>query len=535
MLRKIGIEDKTGFKRMLTLIVCCLVIIMFKGLGKWLTAKEWSEEIRMTDSNGYYLRGNNFTAEVDSRDNIHAIYDYSRYEDERLDDDQAVYQKFNRYGESLTEPLVLGHVAEWFDAPMWCYDLFLDNNDNIHILWGNWDTKRYTMLSNDGEVLIANALLGGRVSSGTVPQIAIDSEGNIILLFYFRPEPVEETDQSIAYARFSPEGEIIDSVHVIWSHPTTNARDLNLEIDENDVIYIAWEHQSDRTGFTVHYTVVAPDNELIIDDFSLPSLNDHQGITYEALAIDSEHRPLFVITSNSQYNIVRYNSDLERELTTYLGHWRGVGVLRSDIVIDGNGNIHVINNLKDDDLNDGTYFLGYAELNSEGEISDSLQVINDPRNHEGGPNPAAWTGIKLLSFSDDVIGVVWADGRHADYDRGIEKELYMRYSILDNPVKNIETNIPNSTMAIMPIYPNPFNNSTLIRYKLPYMVLAELQIFDINGRIVYNRGIKGSNNNTQVFIWEGVDNSGFYLPSGSYWIRLKRDNLQAIEKVVLVR
>lgn len=51
-----------------------------------------------------------------------------------------------------------------------------------------------------------------------------------------------------------------------------------------------------------------------------------------------------------------------------------------------------------------------------------------------------------------------------------------------NSVENFYT-IPNK-FKLLKNYPNPFNSTTEIKYKLPYLANVKLSIFDINGKLV---------------------------------------------------
>ncbi|MDP8237610.1 MAG: hypothetical protein P9X24_00840 [Candidatus Hatepunaea meridiana] len=527
--------------------VLLLGLVVLMGVGGWngVFGREWSDEVRMTDSESNYLSSSNLTVKVDGRDNIHAVYDYMRYQDERIHNFQAVYQKFNRFGEALSDPLVIGYFADWSDSAMWCFDLFVDNNDNVYILWGNRDSKHYTKLDRDGEVSVENVQLGGLGGdlnyNNAKPQMVVDSEGNIILLVCFSipiGAPREELEPSIIYARYTPEGRMIGSLHQLWTigYYGANFRDLGFEIDNGDTLHIGWEFQCHESGFTVHYSMVAPDDEIIVDDFRLPQINEHQRITYEAFAIDSMNRPLFLMTSNDEYNLLRLTSNLECDFSTYIGrHYRISSSHSEEILISENENIHLISTIHDDNLNRGIEFIGYTELNNDGEIIDSLQVIHDHLIREGGNRPAYWNGIQIFSCSDETIGVIWGDDRHSDYQAGVSHELYMRFSIQENSVSLNNPALPNFCTPMLSNFPNPFNESTLLSFWIRKPGFYNLKISDMNGRFVFYRDHIDFKTGIHYMEWESRDMLGNPSPSGSYIFTLSNDIMDQSRIITLTR
>jgi flagellar hook assembly protein FlgD len=84
-------------------------------------------------------------------------------------------------------------------------------------------------------------------------------------------------------------------------------------------------------------------------------------------------------------------------------------------------------------------------------------------------------------------------------------------------------------------YPNPFNTSTMIKYSLNKDIKVSLRIYNSSGRrvrtLVNKRQIKGSHTS----VWDGRDNSGGLVRSGTYFLRLKIGQRTQIRKMVLVR
>ncbi len=91
------------------------------------------------------------------------------------------------------------------------------------------------------------------------------------------------------------------------------------------------------------------------------------------------------------------------------------------------------------------------------------------------------------------------------------------------------------TILLDPAFPNPFNSTTVIPYRLFSPGNVRINIFNINGREVVNLLDQQQNTGSYRVVWNGVDASGIPISSGSYVIRIQ-NNLHVLErKVVFVK
>ncbi len=84
-------------------------------------------------------------------------------------------------------------------------------------------------------------------------------------------------------------------------------------------------------------------------------------------------------------------------------------------------------------------------------------------------------------------------------------------------------------------YPNPFNPTTTIEYELQRAGRVELDIFDAMGnrvRTLVNREMGAGHHRTQ---WDGRDERGQTLASGSYFYQLRTDEAVGTKKMVLLK
>ncbi len=88
---------------------------------------------------------------------------------------------------------------------------------------------------------------------------------------------------------------------------------------------------------------------------------------------------------------------------------------------------------------------------------------------------------------------------------------------------------------LYPAFPNPFNPSTNLEFKISKAELVTLQVYDLSGRelkTVLHRRLAPGNYTVQ---WDGRDSRGRPGSSGTYLIRLRAGNQQKTAKVTLIR
>lgn len=104
---------------------------------------------------------------------------------------------------------------------------------------------------------------------------------------------------------------------------------------------------------------------------------------------------------------------------------------------------------------------------------------------------------------------------------------------VETPSKAISPRITG--IELYPVAPNPVTGSALIRYLLPAPFQVSLKVYDISGRLVKVLDERVQSSGSKFNRWDGKDESGRFVPSGIYFIRLEAGNYQAIRQTVVVR
>ncbi len=95
----------------------------------------------------------------------------------------------------------------------------------------------------------------------------------------------------------------------------------------------------------------------------------------------------------------------------------------------------------------------------------------------------------------------------------------------------IKENIKEKGLELM-VYPNLFKSSVVINYRLKEKGNAEINIYDVTGKVVktfINNSCKPGN---YRIVWDGRDESGKEVPSGIYFCRFKTQNVSMQEKII---
>ena len=110
------------------------------------------------------------------------------------------------------------------------------------------------------------------------------------------------------------------------------------------------------------------------------------------------------------------------------------------------------------------------------------------------------------------------------------------YKYVDSTAMDINGQIvvPNQ-LTLSQNYPNPFNPRTVIPYELLKIGFVKIDIVDITGRTIRSllNGIQSSG--SHEVIWNGKDNAGKHVASGTYFCRMITDASVISRKILLLR
>lgn len=92
-------------------------------------------------------------------------------------------------------------------------------------------------------------------------------------------------------------------------------------------------------------------------------------------------------------------------------------------------------------------------------------------------------------------------------------------------------------LALLPNYPNPFQNSTVLSYQLPAISnkVVSLKIYNLLGEEIQSWVQEKSTAGLHQISWDGRNQAGHLAPSGIYLARLQAGETAVMRKILLVR
>jgi outer membrane protein assembly factor BamB len=157
------------------------------------------------------------------------------------------------------------------------------------------------------------------------------------------------------------------------------------------------------------------------------------------------------------------------------------------------------------------------------------------------------TGAELLRLeasdghNDDEFGQSVAfDGNRALIGADMDDSGGINYgsAYIYQPIQDmsaVEEGMLPSAGLVLDNYPNPFNPRTEFNLSLPTGLAVDLDIFDVSGRRV-RRLLRGASSSTGMkVVWDGRNDSGLQLPSGTYFCRAEAGVLRSVRKVMLLK
>jgi hypothetical protein len=163
---------------------------------------------------------------------------------------------------------------------------------------------------------------------------------------------------------------------------------------------------------------------------------------------------------------------------------------------------------------DTTYWwINVGTFPTSWKAGEKLEVeLEDSLNKLGGI-----TTVTLTTNGADAAGLIQVD-----------------QSIRTLGIESAENGLPKE-FSLVGNYPNPFNPTTTIVYRLPARSEVTLEIFDMLGRLIkllYN----GTQNPGEYSRdWDGTDNTGVKVSSGVYFYKLKSSLYVCTKKMVLLK
>ena len=154
------------------------------------------------------------------------------------------------------------------------------------------------------------------------------------------------------------------------------------------------------------------------------------------------------------------------------------------------------------------------------------------------PVNIAVTGINIpqgygMQIFLDNNTITYSPGLNYIYTPSSAGEHHGQIVVTNYPVSN--SDLLQTPISGLQVYPNPFNPSTTIAFSTPISSVVNVELYNIRGQKVRNlhQGTLGSGNHKLV--WDGKDDHGRTVGSGVYFARINADKHKQTVKMVLMK
>lgn len=104
-----------------------------------------------------------------------------------------------------------------------------------------------------------------------------------------------------------------------------------------------------------------------------------------------------------------------------------------------------------------------------------------------------------------------------------------------NPISNEDPVVPEISTGISKVYPNPFNPTTNIMYRLDQSAPVSLDIFNLKGQKVKELVNDNKGAGIHTVAWNGKDSNNNAVASGIYYVRLKTTGFSQTRKITMIK
>lgn len=171
----------------------------------------------------------------------------------------------------------------------------------------------------------------------------------------------------------------------------------------------------------------------------------------------------------------------------------------------------------------------YYKDRKDGVWSSDFQLVGN--NTDGNANAIQrYPGLTHDRFGTTYVA--WEDERLPS-SQGKNKEAYYKYGTSN--VTAAPTQAPAPVARLLEAYPNPFNPQATIRFDLSRDGAVALRAYDVQGRLVRTLLDGYLAAGVREVRWDGRDDAGRSLPSGTYFLRLSAGSDSRSKIVTIIK
>lgn len=275
-----------------------------------------------------------------------------------------------------------------------------------------------------------------------------------------------------------------------------NVRTLAVDHVNSDIVYA---HSYTDTSWSIWKTSNAGTNWAQIDHPSIPSWR----------VIDLEADPVNSGVLYAVRNSISANQDHVKRSTDYGETWTDITSNLPDIIMSA---------------------IAVSYYNSS-----HLYVATDK-----GVYATTDGGQDWFEYSENLPGVIISDIHYHPLDWTLRISTIGRGVYKTKAIDAGSVSIGNNSSLVPDFrmkqnYPNPFNASTKISFTLNKRGDASLYIYNLAGQLVYNKKLLGLDPGEHSIKWDAINNLGYEIASGIYFVKLSFAGISQTIKMTLVK
>lgn len=186
--------------------------------------------------------------------------------------------------------------------------------------------------------------------------------------------------------------------------------------------------------------------------------------------------------------------------------------------------------------NSGTFYIDGAEQDKTIDVGvPNPRNMNPLRIGQGGDGFLPYSGLvddiriyKRVLSAEEIQAIIGQAATPAVSDAIREVDISL------SPGKGTEEIRPNE-FVLEQNFPNPFNLTTTITYRLGSAATVQLVVYDLMGRVVRHLVDEPQNAGDYSVMWNGKDDSGIEVSSGVFLYALRVDGDTQVRKTILLK
>lgn len=139
-----------------------------------------------------------------------------------------------------------------------------------------------------------------------------------------------------------------------------------------------------------------------------------------------------------------------------------------------------------------------------------------------------------IAQETDSMFVENMDGTTRGYSISLISQISFSGTTTDVREQKLLQNVLSS-FALYQNYPNPFNPSTTIQYNVPKAGQVEVNIFDIQGRLVRKLFNSYQQAGIHSLVWDSRSIYGSIVASGTYFCQVHFNGSVLVKKLMLIK